>query len=429
MLKSRKGSITVIALVMLLLLVLMAGAWVVMMTQERTNAAGDERQQQAWYAAEAGYRRVAELLRNDNDAWTQITTKDADLKTNDTGKYTKVALDLGTVSDKGPWYAVSIVSDPTSTRTDLTVAASSGVTYEITSVGYYMGEIKIVKYKFTKTATGGGTTPPHSNPSPASQPGVVNANGTITIYNNTGSINGSIYGKTVTDNTGGKLATGHVGDWSTYNGVNLTNIPAAIFNTKNYTFDGTLKVDPQQASTITLAANKNYYLYYTTTVNDRTYIDITAESGSVLYLEHPKKIGPVVYLKFKGPTSGEPATIIFGNSGNTSTTINYEEYGTNALAGTVSGRVRIIANGTLTLANAADFAVGKYMILCDNDIFQNAPLKVAYLSSNGNIYMYKEFTGVAVAKGSIGVHTNITYDNSIATDSYFNLPAGMTAGW
>jgi hypothetical protein len=51
------------------------------------------------------------------------------------------------------------------------------------------------------------------------------------------------------------------------------------------------------------------------------------------------------------------------------------------------------------------------------------------LSSNSNIYMYKEFTGVAVAKGSIGIHTNLTYDNSIATDSYFNLPAGMTAGW
>jgi hypothetical protein len=400
-----------------------------MMTQERTNAASDERQQQAWYAAEAGYRRAAELLRNDNGTWTDITTKDADLKTNDTSKYTKVALDLGTVNDKGPWYAMSIVSDPTSTRTDLTSAASSSVTYEITSVGYYMGEIKIVKHAFTKTASGGsgGVTPPHSNPSPASQPGVINANGKATFYNDTGVINGSIYAKSFSDLTGGKLTTGHVADWATYKGVNLTNIPAAIFNNNNYTFDGNVTVTDQQS--FALAANKNYYMYYETTVDNRTYVDITAEAGSVLYLEHPKKIGPVVYLKFKGPTSGEPATIIFGNSGNTTGTIYGAIYGTNVIAGEISGRVRIIANGTLTLANDADFAVGKYMILGDSEIYQNAPLKVCYLSSNSNIYMYKEFTGVAVAKGSIGIHTNLTYDNSIATDSYFNLPAGMTAGW
>ena len=400
-----------------------------MMTQERTNAAGDERQQQAWYAAEAGYRRAAELLRNDNDAWTDITTKDADLKTNDTGKYTKVALNLGTVNDKGPWYAVSIVDTSTSTRTDLTSAASSGVPYEITSLGYYMGEIKIVKHAFTKTANGGGgVTPPHDNPSPASQPGVVNANGKATFYNDTGGINGSIYSNAgVVDNTGGKLTTGHVGEWSTYNGVNLTKIPAAIFNKNNYTFDGTLTVTDQQA--FTLAANKNYYLYYKTTVDDRIYEDITAEAGSMLFLEHPTKIGPVVYFHFTGPTTGEPATIVFGNSGNTTSTIYGAVYGTNVIAGTISGRVRIIANGTLTLANDADFAVGKYMILGNNEIYQNAPLNVCYLSSNSNIYMYKDFRGVAVAKGSVEVHTNLTYDNSIATDSYFNLPADMTAGW
>ena len=67
--KSQKGSVTVIALIMLLFLVILCGGWIMMMTQEKTNALSDSKQQQAWYAAEAGYKRAAILLGQKEENW------------------------------------------------------------------------------------------------------------------------------------------------------------------------------------------------------------------------------------------------------------------------------------------------------------------------------------------------------------------------
>ena len=47
--------------------------------------------------------------------------------------------------------------------------------------------------------------------------------------------------------------------------------------------------------------------------------------------------------------------------------------------------------------------------------------------SGYSVYMYKPFNGVVFTPGSVYVNTPIVYDNTVANDKYFTLPAGMTA--
>ena len=70
----KRGSVTVIALVFLLFLAILGGSWIVMMTQEKTNAMADQKQQQAWYAAEAGYKRALMQIKKKNSDWTWLTS-------------------------------------------------------------------------------------------------------------------------------------------------------------------------------------------------------------------------------------------------------------------------------------------------------------------------------------------------------------------
>lgn len=67
--KCQRGSVTVISLAMLLFLMVVAVAWLPMMTMEKTAAASDYREQQAWNAAEAGYKRAVAALSNKNNDW------------------------------------------------------------------------------------------------------------------------------------------------------------------------------------------------------------------------------------------------------------------------------------------------------------------------------------------------------------------------
>ena len=71
--QKQRGSVTVIAVVMLLFLMIIAIAWLPMMTMEKTAASSDYREQQAWYAAEAGYKRAIAAL-NDGE-WNNWLSK------------------------------------------------------------------------------------------------------------------------------------------------------------------------------------------------------------------------------------------------------------------------------------------------------------------------------------------------------------------
>ena len=78
--KCQRGSVTVMSLAMLLFLMVVAVAWLPMMTMEKTAAASDYREQQAWNAAEAGYKRAVAQLEAGNAIWKDWLIDDNDLK-------------------------------------------------------------------------------------------------------------------------------------------------------------------------------------------------------------------------------------------------------------------------------------------------------------------------------------------------------------
>ena len=110
--KDQRGSVTVIAVVMLLFLMIIAVAWLPMLTTEKTAASSDYREQQAWYAAEAGYKRaVAELeAGKTNSKWEWLSSGD-DLE-NGTFDEKNILEIQGTqtkaVESSAIWYAVAI---------------------------------------------------------------------------------------------------------------------------------------------------------------------------------------------------------------------------------------------------------------------------------------------------------------------------------
>ena len=198
--RKQKGSAAVMALIFMLFLSLAGGAWVTMLAHENATAMNDEKDQQAWYAAEAGMKRAkAELIDNSNskEDWKSWLTKDknfsSDLK--------KIAVSTGkehrdTESEKAQ-YAVYIED----TTADASVATagmgSSGDKYNIVSVGYYMDSTKIISDEgFTPASSGGGGGGDDVRTDPSIPgDGLTVAGGTVTIMNSVNHVTGQIYTK------------------------------------------------------------------------------------------------------------------------------------------------------------------------------------------------------------------------------------------
>jgi hypothetical protein len=500
MFKSRKGSITVIALVMLLFLVVLAGAWVMMMTQERTNAYGDEKQQQAYYAAEAGYKRAALLLTHGYADWSSIITTNSNLKIaegykNDKWKLNTEGLkrvDGTTVDDAndktdatgGPWYAFSIVNS--TDKADVTAAASTG-TYTITSMGYYMGELKTVTHdvKITGSGSGGG-----SGISASSYTGIAQAGQNIIVANATSSISdganknkASLFANTVTDYTGGGInrpwgvvASGQR-NGGAYTKDFITHLPIdTFFDLAKYTTSSNYAGKIEYSDQAILKAGKIYsmdlkyaYYYY-------QQIDATAANDATLVLYNSNtdsSWGILRVATLAGPTSGKPLNIVslLGSSSNIQAIYNNAPYDAGvwnviptlteanagiSFKGDYTGRIRVISNGSIYLENdsnwgpipppqynVGDGTKNAFMFLSNGWIMEhgyiNAP---AYLSSNYvgtatydysnfwgqdfSIYLTKTFYGEVVTPGSIYIATPIHYDNSVLADNDFPAPDGIT---
>ena len=105
--QKQRGSVTVIAIVMLLFLMVVAIAWLPMMTIEKTAASSDYREQQAWYAAEAGYKKAVAALDNKNSNWTWLTPENY-IQGSDSGSFGHLSIDGGKADQNGIWYAVGI---------------------------------------------------------------------------------------------------------------------------------------------------------------------------------------------------------------------------------------------------------------------------------------------------------------------------------
>ena len=430
--KSQKGSVTVIGLVMLLFLLIMGGAWLIMMTQEKANAMSDQKQQQAWYAAEAGLKRALVSLEQKNDTWDTFTTAYNKLKTNDETQFRKIDLEtLTTPADTKtrPWYAVSIV---TSGGDDLNEAPATGSSYTITSVGEYMGERKVIKREFA-VASSGGDTPvdPGTPTTPVTVPdGFVAAGGTITIngswniFNRTDSKN-IFVSRSIDNNGSGNSGNGTNAAlqkyWKNSNGVDnfaiYAYMPASMFTVPSKA--KTQYLDDYEVCT--LATNAVTSLTSLTTYNGGTKSKISLITGgnnSTLYITEAcaKTINGIT-----GPSSGEPLTIIC--NGNISLS---------SLA--ITGNVRILAKGTFSLTNASSNSTSNLMFLSDSDMtigqsFGNESACL-FLSSYTTINILgSSIIGRMQANNNINFTGNgITYTYSDAVLGTYSLPDGLTTG-
>ncbi|MED9992575.1 MAG: pilus assembly PilX N-terminal domain-containing protein [Phascolarctobacterium faecium] len=189
--KDQRGSVTVIAVVMLLFLMIIAVAWLPMLTTEKTAAASDYREQQAWYAAEAGYKRaVAELEAGKSNVWDWLSSGDVLEK----GTFDKKNIleiqetQTKAVESSAIWYAVAIDG----INKDKTYSPEAGKTYAITSVGSCQGIRKVIRKDFT-LGDDGGEEPEQPQKDIYLDDALVTSGGTVAIDFVNGDNSGKIY--------------------------------------------------------------------------------------------------------------------------------------------------------------------------------------------------------------------------------------------
>ena len=433
--KRERGSASVLALIMLLFLAFAGGSWVMMLAHENATALSDEKEQQAWYAAEAGMKRAKVELEAKNSGWDWLTSAEQFSKNN--FDYQKVNKDQ---NDSYAKYGVFIA--PRGSTSLISGTPTTDTEYDITSVGEYMGTTKVIKDTFKPLPSGGGGA--HGNTdlvekeSKPSVPGdaLTLAGGTVTVKNsvsNNAGVVGSIYASSITDNRGDKESNPVVaGDLSTVKGL-YTKIADSAFAESTYgTFTKYSSIEGNN-SVLTLSDSQlvsiDWPLKWTASWSETgglfNYM-ISGGNGAVLYfnLQGSNNNPPwsaydltgynVVYTTdgIKGPTSGKPLTLIFDED----VCIDSE----------ISGNVRIIAKGKVYLANRKQ--TGKLMIVANDDVYligstQNC---LMFVSSDGNVISDSSgegFTGQIQAAGNVILTTkNNTYNNWVQTDSDFVLP-------
>jgi len=444
--KSRKGSITVIALIMLLFLVIVCGAWIVMMTQEKTNAFADEKQQQAWYAAEAGYKRAAVLLTqskaNWDDKWDWTTKNYDNFKNGNVKKINLKNLSEISSTDKDsegtPWYAVNI-NEITSDSYSYPTAGLH--TFTIRAMGEYMGERKIIERTVTLTVkSSGGSGGGSSSGTIISGTRIVEAGGTVTVDNSVAAGDGDSNGAGVTGQIAagkgiveerGKYKYGKNSDKIDYTTGNIaTPLPTKIAITAfaESTYGIFTKLSEVTAGAgwgstpLTLENNSLTKIswpinwHYKDQWNDRSGVfqyKIIGGNGAILYVNLAGSSGYTnMYFEqgIWGPSSGEPLTLIFDD----------DVY----INGEIHGNVRIIAKGNVYLGNRP--MSGKIMVVANGDVIVAGSTSDAlmFISSNGNVELNSsgsKFYGQIQAAGSVLLSDNKNVLNTtVATE--FKMP-------
>jgi len=115
-----------------------------------------------------------------------------------------------------------------------------------------------------------------------------------------------------------------------------------------------------------------------------------------------------------GPTSGKPLTLVFDNEV--------------VLNGIVKGNIRIFVKKSFTFGGTGnDGDNNLFMIMANNNIFIQRPIKYGFLSSHQNIDLtYKQyFYGQIQAAGNVYVASPIYYSNKVLASPGFTIPQGM----
>ena len=398
--KDQRGSVTVISLAMLLFLMVVAVAWLPMMTMEKTAAASDYREQQAWNAAEAGYKRAVAALSNKNNDWRWLTPEEY-IRDSDSANFAHLSIDGNKVDQDEIWYAVSIMGN----NADIVSGyiPEEDVVYQITAVGSCQGVRKVIRKtnflgdddRSVGVDIGGEET--------LELPGLVQAGGTVTITNNqAGELNGDLYGSGFFDSSGNQFSSGHT--QGTYPNTLKTHIPESVFQKENYQ---NLQDIPND---YVLKSLKNYFWDLSETYSDWFALNARNAGGMVIFVDNSSK-SEINTNGISGPSTGLPVTIIFTNP----VVIN----------GKISGNVRMFFASDFTLGNFGD-SDGLIMFMSNGEMKIKAAIKNGFLSSDKNIIIANQaFYGQAQVKGNFETKGTIHYSDAVLKAPGFTVPKGM----
>lgn len=433
--KRERGSASVLALIMLLFLAFAGGSWVMMLAHENATALSDEKEQQAWYAAEAGMKRAKIELEAKNSDWAWLTSEEKFSK--DNFDYQKVN---NNQNDPYAKYGVFIASSGSTFL--ISGAPTTGTAYDITSVGEYMGTTKVIKDTFTPLPSGGGgahgdTDLVEKESKPIAANALVATGGTLTVSNSVNDkagVIGSTYSSKTTDSRGNKKDNPITSDdISTLTGL-YTKIADSVFEESTY---GTFTQVTTVVSTGTAGGNETPL---TLSKNQLTKVNwpiqyqnnngatgnfnrqIIGASGSVLYFylqgsndgNWLSNGNIVVYTTdgINGPTSLPPMILIFDKD----VTIG---------ANDLTGNICIIGKGKVRIGNTGKVS-GNIMIIANDDVTVDCGSTEAkyFISSDGNVIINSscsKFIGQIQAAGDVTLNAEYNeYNNYVSTN--FAMP-------
>lgn len=400
--KDQRGSVTVIAIVMLLFLMVIAVAWLPMMTMEKTAASSDYREQQAWYAAEAGYKRAVAALKNKNTDWSWITPEKY-LQGSDSVSFIHLSIDGSKVDQKGVWYAVGIMEN--NVDIDSSYTPEENIDYQITSVGSCQGIRKVIRKTYVLSDTGGSGGGGSVGEEVLELPGLVQAGGTVNITNSqAGDLNGNLYGSGFFDSSGKQFANGYT--QGKFPDVLKTHIPDSVFQKDNYANLNTMPKNNIWERV--LETGKNYFWDMSDYNNEWLTINAEKSSGMIVFVDNSKVL--LNASSIKGPSSGKPVTFIFTKA----IEINAP----------ITGNVRIFAAADFTFANQA--ASGLIMFMSNGEMQINGSINKGFLSSDKNMIIANQaFYGQAQVKGNFKTQGTIHYNDAVLKADGFTVPKGM----
>lgn len=435
MIKKQRGSAAVLALVMLLFLSLAGGAWVLMHAQDNATALSDAKEQQAWYAAEAGMKRAKAEFTAKNASWGWLTS-DPDFKKD--FKYRAITDGTSTdAADNKAKYGVFIA--PKDSNDVLNAAPTASVTYSVTSVGEYMGTRKVIKEDLALAESGGGGGGTSSD-SITGKGDLTIAGGNVSIDNSVADadnvgVKGSINSSGITDHRKNDHGAGNIDYKGAYNGKLYTKIAAEAFDENTYgTFTEVATVNGNQ--TALALSNKEpvkvqwpikWIASWSPTGGVFDY-QITGQSGSVLYFYltgsntnswQAVANGYGVYTTddIIGPSGGDPMTLIFDQDV--------------TILGNISGNIRIIGKGNVTIGNGGSVE-GNVMIVSNGNVTIDCHSKKAkyFVSSDGTVKITstcQSFIGQIQAAGDVYLAASKNQTDTTVIDA-FNLPLMVLHG-
>ena len=433
--QKQRGSVTVIAVVMLLFLMIIAIAWLPMMTMEKTAASSDYREQQAWYAAEAGYKRAIASLNDGSSEWNNWLSKIAEIKS---GDFYLNSLDSQKADKQGVWYATAITEIKDDNEVDVTIPGDKA-NYIITSVGSCQGIRKVMRKTYIFGDDGGSGGGDSVGEEVLELPGLVQAGGTVTVVQDQKDFNiddidtrflGKLYGSGFYNVKNNNSFTNEWTD-SVNRPTLKTRLPERIFDISKYP-----KMPPMPdmtwPSTIKTAKNTDYYWDLSNLVDESDpynikrvkVVDAGNSAGRIIFIDNQNYNHGIQLNQINGPESDLPVTFIFSALKPV------------VLTGTITGNVRMFFAGDFQFGMGTETVAynGLTMFMSNGDMNicgsiwndKNNP-GGGFLSSDKDITIVESasFKGQIQCRGNFKTSGLIQFNDSVLKAPGFTVPKGM----